>query len=135
MTTIIQNFTLVSLNFTITPHQVWLPFEASGPLLDLCTRLFHLYTQLLLLCTRLLLTLRTQASMYKTGRIFCLGICRLSTCQGMRLDYPWALPSNKEWPVGWTQPDLFPCIDVGLVMCIGQGVLTRWQKSDTKKPC
>ena len=46
MATIIQNFTLVSLTSTTTPHSVWLPFRALGPLLDL-----H---------TRLLLTLRTQ---------------------------------------------------------------------------
>ena len=38
VTTIIQNFTLVSLIFTTTPHQVWLLFGATGPFLDLRTR-------------------------------------------------------------------------------------------------
>ena len=38
VTTIIQNFTLVSLTSTITPHRVWLLFGASGPFLDLRTR-------------------------------------------------------------------------------------------------
>ena len=38
VTTIIQNFTLVSSTSTTTPHRVWLPFGASGPFLDLRTR-------------------------------------------------------------------------------------------------
>ena len=50
----IQNFTLVSLTSTTTLHRVWLSFGASGPFLDLRTRL------LLILCTQSLLTLRTQ---------------------------------------------------------------------------
>ena len=45
MTTIIQNFTRVSLISTTTPHWVWLPFRASGLFLDLRTQL------LLTLCT------------------------------------------------------------------------------------
>ena len=45
MTTIIQNFTLVSLTSTITPHRVWLLFGASSSLFDLRTRF------LLTLCT------------------------------------------------------------------------------------
>ena len=43
-TTIIQNITLVSLTSTTTPHRVWLPFGASGPLLDLRTQLLILRT-------------------------------------------------------------------------------------------
>ena len=50
VTTIIQNFTLISLTSTIILHQVWLPFGASSPLLDLRTRRF-------LLCPRLFFTL------------------------------------------------------------------------------
>ena len=38
VTTIIQNFTLVNLTSTTTPHRVWLPFGASGPFLDLRTQ-------------------------------------------------------------------------------------------------
>ena len=52
----------------------------------------------------------------QADKIFRLGICRWSTCQGMRLDHPRASPSNEERPVGWTQPDLLPCADVGLVI-------------------
>ena len=53
VTTIIQNFILVSLTSTIMLHQVWLAFRVSGPLLDL-------YTWLSLLRTQLLFTLHTQ---------------------------------------------------------------------------
>ena len=88
VTSIIQNFTLVSLTSTITPCRVWLPFGALVPLFDLRTQLLYLRTWLLFLCTQLLLILHTWASIYKAGRIFYLGICRLSTCQGMRLDHP-----------------------------------------------
>ena len=35
----------------------------------------------------------------KAGRIFHLGIYRLSTCRGMRPDHLWASPSNEKWPV------------------------------------
>ena len=74
-----------------------------------------------------------KASMYKAKRIFHFGICRLSTYQGIRLDHSWASPSSKEWPVGWMQPDLLACVVISLVISIGQGVLTRWQKSDTSE--
>ena len=60
MTTIIQNFTLVSLTSIIMPHSVWLLFRASGPLLNLRTQLLFLRIWLLLLRTQLFLTLRTQ---------------------------------------------------------------------------
>ena len=42
VTIIIQNFTLVSLTSTTTPHRVWLSFGASGPFFDLCTRLLSI---------------------------------------------------------------------------------------------
>ena len=119
VTTIIQNFILVNLTSTTTLHWVWLSFGASGPLLDLRTRL--------------LLTLHTQASMYKAGRIFRLGIYRLSTCQDMKLDHPWASPSGKEWPVGWTQPDLLLCVVVSLVILDDKSLTpacqARWHRS------
>ena len=51
----------------------------------------------------------------------------------MRLDHPRTSLSGEERPVGWTQPDLLPCAVVSLVISIGQGVLTRWQKSGTGK--
>ena len=69
----------------------------------------------------------------QAGRIFRLGICRSSTCRGMRLDHPRASLSDEEWPVDWTQPDLLPCAVVSFAISIGQGVLTRWQRSDTSK--
>ena len=58
-----------------------------------------------------------------------ISICRSSTCRGMRFYHPRASPSDEEWPVGWTQPDLLPCKDVSLVIRIGQGLLARWRKS------
>ena len=60
-------------------------------------------------------------------------ICRLSTCQGIRLDYPWTSLIGEERPVSWTQPDLFPCAIVSLVISIGQSVLTKLQRFDTSK--
>ena len=53
VTIIIQNFSLVNLTSTTSPHWVWLPFGVSGPLLDL-------HTWFLLLRTWLLLILHTQ---------------------------------------------------------------------------
>ena len=43
----------------------------------------------------------------------------------MRLNHLQASPIGKEWPVGWTQPDLLPCVVVSFIISIGQGVLTR----------
>ena len=121
VTTIIQNFTLVSLTSTTTSHLVCLLFGVLGPLLDLCTRLLPLRTQLLL-------TLRTRASMYKAERIFRLGICRLSTCQGMRLDHPRA--SLNEWrgETGWLDAARPP------PLCRRRPCYPRWQRSDTSMP-
>ena len=75
-----------------------------------------------------------RASIYETEEYSALvSICRLSTYQSMRLDHLWASPSSKEWPVGWMQPELFFCVIISLIISIGQGVLTRWQKFDTSK--
>ena len=41
--------------------------------------------------------------------------------------HPQTSPSDKEWAVGWTQPDLLPCEVVSLVIGISQGLLARWQ--------
>ena len=41
--------------------------------------------------------------------------------------------SGEEQPIGWTQLDLLFCAVVSLVISIGQGVLTRWQKSGISK--
>ena len=127
VTTIIQNFILVSFTSITMPHQVWLPFGASGPFLDLCT-----WT---------LLTLRTWSltvytielaghlcGMFRSGIIY-----RLSICRGMRLDHSRMSLSSKERPVGWTQPDLLSCAVISLVISIGWCILTRWQRSDTSK--
>ena len=35
---------------------------------------------------------------------------------------------DVKWAVGWTQPDLFSCEDVILIIGIGQGLLATWQK-------
>ena len=102
------------------------PIWSFGFLLDLRTHLFALRTQpLTLYATELIGHL---CGIFRSGII-----CRSSTCRGMRLDHPRTLPSGKEWPVGWTQPDLLPCAVVSLVISIGQGVLTRWRRSGTSK--
>ena len=71
------------------------------------------------------------------GRIFYLrevssvlvSICRLSTYWGMRFYHPQASSSDKQWAVGWIQPDLLPFEVVSLVIGISQGVLARWRES------
>ena len=125
--TIIHNFTLINLTFTITSYQVWLPFGALGPLFDLRTWL------LLTLCAWSLTVYATELTrhlcrMFRSGIIY-----RLFTCQDMRLDHLRALFDSKEQPVGWTQPDLFFCAVVILIISIGQSILTRWWRSDASK--
>ena len=78
-------------------------------------------------------TPRWQGIYIQAEKIFRLGICRLFTYRGMRLDYLWASPSGEEWLFGWTQLNFLPYIVVSFAISIGQGVLTRWQRSDTSK--
>ena len=127
VTTIIQNFTLVSLTSTTMPHRVKLSFGASGLLPDLRTRL------LLTLRIQPLTVYATELAGHLCGIIRSDIIRRSSTCQGMRLDHLWTLLSGKKWLVGWTQQDLLPYTVVSLVISIGQGVLTRSRKLDTSK--
>ena len=127
VTTIIQNITLVSLNSTTMPYWVWLLFGVSGPLLDLRTR------PLLILRTQPLTVYAIELAGHLYGMFHSGIICRSFTCQGMRLDHHRTSLCGKERPVGWTQPDLLLCTVVSLVISIGQGELTRWQKSDTSK--
>ena len=113
MTTIIQNFTLVGLTSTITTYRVWLPFGALGLLLDLRTQ------PLLILHTWPLIVNAIELAGYLC-RMFRSGIiCKSSTCWDMRLDHPWTSLSGKEQLVGWTQPDLFFCVVISLVISIG----------------
>ena len=100
VTTIIQNFTLVSLNSSLTLHPVGLPLGAVIPSLPTHLSPYALVS----LCTCLLIhsspyalvSLRTCLPTYLSycyvripaRRTFCLGIyLRLSTCQS----HPWSL--------------------------------------------
>ena len=52
----------------------------------------------------------------------------------MRLNHFWMSHSGKEQMISWTQPDFLLYVIVSLVISIDQGVLTRWQRSNTSKP-
>ena len=116
MTTIIQNFTLVSLNSYVTPHLVGLPLGAA--ILSLLhTRLFTHSSPYVLISLRICLPTH---SSYRyvcvpAGRIFRLGIyLRLFTCWSIILD----CHSTRQgrWVVDWMQLTLFLCVIVSLVI-------------------
>ena len=142
MTTIIQNFTLVSLISTVAPHPIELPLGAavlslpthSSPytLISLRTRLsthLSLYA-LVSLHTRLLIMARKDGEERWQGRIsICL---KLFTCRGMQfviLDChsKW----RGSWAVGWTQSTLLSCVVVNLVISIDQSNLLDDERSSS----
>ena len=126
MTTVIQNFTLVSLTSITISHWVWLQFGTSGLFLDLCTQL------LLTLHIQPFTVYATELARHIYGMIHSSIIYKLSTCRGIRLNHPQTSLSGEEWPVGWTQPDLFPCAVVSLVIMTKvwhQQSQARWHRS------
>ena len=127
MTTIIQNFTLVSLTSSVMSHSVRLPFRAAVPSLPMhlspYTLVFlstHLPTHsspcvLVSLCTRLPMYSSYRYIRVPAERTFRLGIyLRSSTCRDVILDY--RSTRRGSWAVGWTQLTLFPCLVVSLII-------------------
>ena len=115
MTTIIQNFTLVSLTSTVTPHPVELPLGAAVLSLPTHSSPYALVS----LRTRLLMMARKDGKEGWRGRTsICL---RSSTCRGMQFVILDRRSTRRgSWAVGWTQSTLLPCVVVSLVISIGQ---------------
>ena len=134
VTTIIQNFTLVSLTSSVTPYPVRLPLGAIVPFLPMHLSFYTLVS--LHTCLPMysslyaLVSLRTRFPMHSSyhyvcisaGRIFYLGIyLRLSSCRDIKvviLDCcnTW----QRSWAIDWTQSMLLPYVAVSLVINIGQ---------------
>ena len=105
VTTIIQNFTLISLTSSVISHPVKLLLGAavfSHPMyLD-----FYVFDS---------------SSFYVTaGKTFCLGIyLKLFTFQGMQLLSSIIIINNEELSCGLDVINLLPCIIVSLIVSIG----------------
>ena len=82
------------------------------------------------LCGQWLIWTITHVVYLHVGSIFRSGIY-LCFFHLLRYEvyHPRASPSDKEWAVGWMQPDLLPCEVVSLIIGTGQGLLARWRKS------
>ena len=116
ITTIIQNFTLVSLTSTVTLHLVGLLLRAMVPSLPMYSSSYIFDS----LRTHFPAHLSHRYINVSTGRIFCLGIfVRSSTCSSIQfaiLDC-WST-WQKSWVVGWIQLTLLSCVVVSLVISI-----------------
>ena len=115
VTTIIQDFTLVSLTSSVMPYPAGLPLGAALPsLLRTCLLTYSSPYVLVSLHTRLPTHLSYRYVRVPAGRTFRLDIyLRSSTCRGVILDR--RSIRRGSWAVGWTQLTLLPCVVVSLV--------------------
>ena len=119
MTTIIQNFTLVSLISTMTPYPV--EFLLGATISSLLTHSTFYVLDSLYTCLPMYSSFQHYVFIL-VKKIFRLSIyLRSSTCQGMQfVIFNCRSIWQKNWATGWTQSTLLLYVVVSLVISIGQ---------------
>ena len=114
ITIIIQNFTLISSIFTVTPQPVGLPLGAVISSLSIYLTLYILN----FLCTHLF----THSTSHYYICIPAVGInLRLSTCWGMQfVIFDYCSMWQESWAISWMQSILLPYVVVSFVISISQ---------------
>ena len=104
MTTIIQNFTLVSLAFIAMSHPAWLLFRAVVPSYSMHSTIYS-----------------TPHYLHSRKVFPAVGtICALLTCQGMRLSF-----LKRHW-IGWSLSDWLDATKFASLLCRRQPRQQYW---------